>query len=338
MPKNRSKYINIADFINDGFATTFILGARGVGKTIGAFVYMINQFKENGSKGIYLRRYQIEVEKAGIDAGLLSELTGSEITRETIEIESVDYDFILVDGEPAIYMLALNTLGKYKSSAFPGVSIIIYDEFIDIKNRELKNETDIFYQFAMTIYRDFRKYKALFLANNTNIFNCYFLDLEVLPKGRVTKFREDSIKIIAYETSSILDNERNNTPLARIVRKLEGEESTSLDNIPKGNYEDFIRRIPKNVKYTRTYKLNGAMYGEFFDGTNYYISNKCDKNYKLKEALSYDDVDEYFKLVDGEKYYTLRAYFLGGKVFFTNVKTRSMFIKRFKKISLVGGV
>lgn len=190
----------------------------------------------------------------------------------------------------------------------------------------------------MTIYRDFRKYKALFLANNTNIFNCYFLDLEVLPKGRVTKFREDSIKIIAYETSSILDNERNNTPLARIVRKLEGEESTSLDNIPKGNYEDFIRRIPKNAKYTRTYKLNGAMYGEYFDGTNYYISNKCDKNYKLKEALSYDDVDEYFKLVDGEKYYTLRAYFLGGKVFFTNVKTRSMFIKRFKKISLVGGV
>lgn len=205
MSKKQSKYINIADFINDGFATTFILGARGVGKTIGAFVYMINQFKETGAKGIYLRRYQIEVEKAGIDAGLLSELTGSEITRETIEIEAVAYDFILVDGEPAIYMLALNTLGKYKSSAFPGVNIIIYDEFIDIKNRELKNETDIFYQFAMTIFRDFIKYKALFLANNTNIFNCYFLDLEVLPKGRVTKFREESIKIIAYETSSILD-------------------------------------------------------------------------------------------------------------------------------------
>lgn len=46
MPKNQSKYINIADFINDGFATTFILGARGVGKTIGAFVYMINNFND----------------------------------------------------------------------------------------------------------------------------------------------------------------------------------------------------------------------------------------------------------------------------------------------------
>ena len=155
MSKKQSKYINIADFINDGFATTFILGARGVGKTIGAFVYMINQFKETGAKGIYLRRYQIEVEKAGIDAGLLSELTGSEITRETIEIEAVAYDFILVDGEPAIYMLALNTLGKYKSSAFPGVNIIIYDEFIDCNEYDVEFHFVDGVKFVKTLYRPF---------------------------------------------------------------------------------------------------------------------------------------------------------------------------------------
>lgn len=333
--KKETKYIDLKKFIQDEYATTFILGARGVGKTINAFVYMIENFKRDKKLGIYLRRYLTEIETSAIDFKLIGTLTDTEITREKININGVMYDMILVDGEPCIYMLALSVVGKYKSSAFTDVDIIIYDEFIDLKDRELKNETTLYLQFAMTVFRDFTKYKALFLANNTNIFNNYFLDFEVLPKSKVTKFRDKSIKIVTYKTSQELDEEREKTPLAGLVNLVEGVDNSSLDNKPSGSFEDFIRPLNKNAKYLYTYKLKKIIFGVYRHGNYMIISSKYDPNFKKVFALTFDDVSETIPILEFEDYTILRNMFLNGLVFFTDVKTRSLFIRRFKKAGFI---
>ena len=329
--KKQSKFINLNDFISDNYATTFILGARGVGKTIGAFLLMINNFVNHNTKGVYMRRYNTEIETTAIDLSLLSELSNHKISRDKVDVNGVTTDMILVDNKPAIYMVALSVAGKYKSNSYSDAEIIIYDEFIDLRNRELKNETKLFLNFAMTVFRDFTKYKALFLANNTNIFNNYFLDFEIIPTGKITKFRNKGIKIVVYKTSVTLDNERNSTSLAKLVRDIEGENNSSLSNIAVGNFEDFIRKLDKNCRYMGTYKLDGQYFGCYATKQNdFIISKKYDLSSNYSCALSYDDVSEEFPLVDFQRYMYLRNSFYNLHVFFTDVKTRSMFVKKFK--------
>jgi Podovirus DNA encapsidation protein (Gp16). len=105
----QSKYINLRNFLQEGYTTTFILGARGVGKTVNAFLTMIDEFKKTGRKGVYLRRYDTEIDTASINFKLINQLSDTEITRDNVELDGVRTDVILVDDEPAIYMCSLST-------------------------------------------------------------------------------------------------------------------------------------------------------------------------------------------------------------------------------------
>lgn len=179
------------------------------------------------------------------------------------------------------------------------------------------------------------KFKAVFVANATNLFNCYFLDLEILPTATITRNKDLGVKIVMYKTSEELQQEQLSSKLARIVQHIEGEEGSSLTNTFKGNFDTFIRKLGKNDKYLGTYKLNDALYGAYKHGSDVIISSKADPNFKFKLALSYGDVDEEFALVDWERYQTLRQMFLRQHVFFTDIRTRTIFMKRFKKSSLM---
>lgn len=332
--KNEKKYINIMDFMQKEYPLTFILGARSVGKTISAFTTLIKHFKETGERGVYIRRYDTEIETSAINLSLLGQLTGSEINRGKVKVNGVATDMIMVDGEPAIYMLALSVASKYKSNSFDNVWLVIYDEFIDLDNRELRSETKKFMQFMMTVFREYDKLRATFLANATNIFNCYFLDFEVMPESRVTKYKELGIKIIMYQTSEELKQEQINTVMSKLVSKLEGDEGSSLENKFTANFDNFISKLSKNAKYIGTYKLNDELYGCYKEKDYYLISRKYDEGFKRKNALSYEDVDEDFELINWDAYSTLRGWFMKRRVRFTDVKTRTAFIRRFKKMSL----
>lgn len=321
--------------MQDSYPWTFIVGSRSCGKTISGFVTMINEFLETGKRGIYLRRYDTEIERTAIDMGLIGSLTGTEVAREKVKINGVFTDVITVNEEPAIYMIALSVAGKFKSNAFPSISFLYFDEFIDMNGRELKDETNKFLQFAMTVFRDMIQFKAVFVANATNLFNCYFLDLEILPTSTITRNKDLGVKIVMYKTSEELQQEQLSSKLARIVQHIEGDEGSSLTNTFKGNFDTFIRKLGKNDKYLGTYKLNDTLYGAYKHESDVIISSKADPNFKFKLALSYGDVDEEFALVDWERYQTLRQMFLRQHVFFTDIRTRTIFMKRFKKSSLM---
>lgn len=303
--------------------------------TISSFTEAIKTFKKTGKRSIYMRRFDTEIERTAIDLSLIGSLTNTEVAREKVKINGVNTDVITVDGEPAIYMIALSVAGKFKSNAFPNIDLIMMDEFIDMNGRELKDETNKFLQFAMTVFRDMNNFKALFVANATNLFNCYFLDLEMLPTAKITRNKELGVKIVMYETSEELKQEQLSTKLARIVEHVEGDNGSSLTNTFKGNFDTFIRKLEKNDKYLGTYKLNDTLYGAYKHGKDVLISPKADSNFKFKCALSYGDVDEEFGLVTWERYQTLRQLFFRQHVFFTDIRTRTIFMKRFKTPSLM---
>ena len=329
-----SKYIHVSSFEQDAYPVTFIIGARGVGKTVHALSENLKRCFENGTQFIYLRRYQTEIDTLSINLALLSDLIGHEITLDNIKDESGRTSkMILVDGEPVCYILALSVASKYKSNDYSKVDKIVYDEFIDINGRELKNETKLFINFAMTVFRDFSKYRALFLANATDLYNCYFLDFEVMPRSTVTKFHDKGIKIIMYRTNAELDDERLNTVLAKQVGLIEGADGSSLSNNFDNQFNDFLDKVKNGDKYICTYRLNGAYYGMFYHQADqrYIISDKADLTFKRKKALKFEDATNDFPVVDFDDFSALRGIFKGTHLFFTNAKTRTYFIKYLKK-------
>ena len=332
----QEKYINLNNFIDEKHRFTFILGARGVGKTINTFVTAINRYKKDKAKSIYLRRYQVEVDTVGIDIPLLSQLTKSDITREKVYMEGAveKMDMVLVDGEPAIYMIGLSTSAKVKSTSFADVARIYYDEFIDMNGRELSNETSKFLQFSKTVFRDSRKFSAIFLANATNLYNNYFLDFEVLPSSRVTKVGD--FKIIMYQTSEELLKQDEGTALTRAIIKIEGEEGSTIANKFDNEFNDFITKLNRGEKQVITLEMNDNIFYLYERSGEIVISTNGNNSNKQKYALRFVDIRENYPLIPTEVYNIIKQHFQNTTLLFTDVKTRSTFIRYLQKSRFAG--
>lgn len=81
------------------------------------------------------------------------------------------------------YFIALSVANKYKSTAFPRVKWIVFDEYILEKGatRYLPNEAVAFNNLYSTIDRYKDKTRVLFLANAVSITNPYFIEYKISP-------------------------------------------------------------------------------------------------------------------------------------------------------------
>ena len=206
----------------------------------------------------------------------------------------------------------------------------VYDEFIDPRGRELKNETRLFLNFAMTVFRDFSKYKALFLANATNLYNCYFSDFEILPKYRITKFSKLGIKLVMYDTSEQLYNEHKHSILGRQVELIEGANNSSLENNFDNQFDDFIAKLSKKAKYRATLRLDNIDYGLYQEKHYAVVSNKADLSFTTAFAMRMDDASDERPVIDYRQIMIMINNFKNGQLRFSDVKTRSQWLKFFK--------
>lgn len=327
----QNKYFDITNFYDSNYPTTFVLGARGVGKTVSSLAWLIKKSYKDKAKFVYLRRYQVEIDTLGLPLRLLSKLTGLDVTIDHITDDSGrSSKMIMVQGENddkpigVGYLLALSVVSKYKSSDYSGVWIILYDEFIDINDRELKNEVNIYLNFAMTVFRDFSKYRSIFLANATNLYNCYFVEFNFYPSGAISKNKELGIKIVMYRTSIEL-NKRNKLPLAKMMEAV-NQDDPSLSNKFSVEY-GFVSKLNGKSKCKELLLYNGKNYGLWFDGNTFYLSDKFDKD--VKRWVSLDSVKEdYFYNPIAIK--TMSNLLINGQLFFTNETIRGIFMKLFK--------
>lgn len=323
-----SKFIDVGQFLADNYATTYIIGARGVGKTVSSLVYAVKKAYEANEKFIYLRRYQTEIDTLGLNLKLLSDLSGHKVAMEQVPDDSGRTSFMITaDSKPVGYLLALSVASKYKSTDYTGVFIIIYDEFIDIRGRELHGEVNLFLNFAMTVFRDFSKYKALFLANATDVFNCYFIAFNLIPRGKITKNKELSIKVVMYQTSAEL-NRRNRTALAKLVYALDSDDPALSNDFRIS--DDYIQKQQPNAKCIYVMHLQGRDYG-LWKGDYYTLSPKFDPG---APKVSIDGLEPEY---DFRPYYisSIATMLIGHSLSFSDLVTRGVWLKYLKEKRLI---
>lgn len=166
----------------------FVVGSRGGGKSFGVKRMCINRFLKKGTQFFYLRRYEAELNRVSTFFDDIKPF----YPEHEFKVKGGNF---YIDNEICGYYQSLNTGYKLKSSSFPLVTVIFFDEFLVEKGQSgyLKNEVEMFLHLFETIARMRENCVAIFVANATSVINPYFSNFGIVirPGSRFTMVGEE---------------------------------------------------------------------------------------------------------------------------------------------------
>lgn len=299
----------------------FIVGARGVGKTYGCKEWAIKDFLKNRNQFVYVRRYKEELKK-------------SDKFFEDIKINFPGHEFkvnkpnFYIDGELAGTCIALSTAKIEKSTPFPRVNKIIFDEFILDKgfHRYLPDEVTNFLELYSTIAR-LRDVKVMFLSNALTFTNPYFIYFDIqVPYG--TNFRSENDILIEVVKNDEYTKVAGETRFSQIIKNTPYYDY-SVNNKFLRDTNTFIERKSEHSKFVFTLVYKGEKYGVWIDYTKglEYVSKDYDPNSKAVYAITTDDHTPNTMLLKGHKSVLVESfikYYKLGLVRFESVNIKNI--------------
>lgn len=189
---------NKIDEFNADFKIIF--GSRGTGKSYGIKKKVIDNFFNSEEKGqfVIVRRFEADIKQKIAQtyfsdmADYLAETYHSKIKyyQGQFWIKDLDEPDSGIKGARVCgYMMALNLTERYKSTAYPDVTTIAFEEYMSMNNRYLSDEISLFNNFISTIVRKRKNVSVYMLANAISRYNPYTAELGI----DLSKIEVDSI-------------------------------------------------------------------------------------------------------------------------------------------------
>lgn len=189
---------NKIDEFNADFKIIF--GSRGTGKSYGIKKKVIdNYFNSDGEEQfVIVRRFEADIKQKIAQtyfadmADYLAETYHAKIKyyQGQFWIKDLDEPDSGIKGARVCgYMMALNLTERYKSTSYPSVTTIVFEEFMSMNNRYLSDEISLFNNFISTIVRKRKNVSVYMLANAISRYNPYTSELEI----DLSKIEVDSI-------------------------------------------------------------------------------------------------------------------------------------------------
>lgn len=309
-----------------------ILGERGVGKSFSSKRFVMNKFLKSGEQFIYLRRYKTELDTSL--ATFFDDLRekGYFVDHDLEVSKSKMLTKFYCDGKICGYAVPLSTCNILKSTSFPKVSTIIFDEFLlDSAGvyRYLSNhEPELLCDVIETVGR-LRDIRVLMLGNNTGFYSspyAAYWGLE-LPYNAEFKTFKDGLIIVQYIKNEEYRNAKKKTKFGRLIAGTNYGDY-AIDNQSLRENTDFLEKRPSKSKYHGTLIINGESFGVWCgDNAFVYISEDYDPNTLYKFACKYEDHNEKSVLLTARENwllsYVIRAY-KQGWVRFENPKIKAV--------------
>ena len=266
-----------------------VLSNRGGGKTFNMTRWAIDDFKKTGSQCAWVRRYQTEIDEMLLNGKFF------DAVREYYPDDELKIDGNLgyVNGEVAIYFIALSTSRQLKSNNYPFVNKIIFDEFIIDKGRitYIKNEVEVFLDLYETIARTRDNVRAVLLANSVTIVNPYFLFFNVKPDTNKRFTVSGQVCIELFTDEDFIDAKKK-TRFGQLVNGTRyGDYAINnqwlLDN------DTFIEPKTAKAEFMLSLKYNGIVYGFWVDykAGLIFVNRQYDPSSYRQYCLQKDDHD-----------------------------------------------
>lgn len=316
-------YLNVDAIMNEPYPFTFIIGARGVGKTYGVLKYIY----ENVDFSIILRRTQQQSDIISnntmqpyltLNNDMLWDVRVSSIAKNLAGL----YKDIEENPTPFSYICALSTFANLRGFDASNVSVIFYDEFIPEANaRPIKMEYETLLNMYETVNRNRElkgkpPVKLVCCANSNTIDNPYFIGLGIVNKVASMQNKGKSVYtddkrglMVINLTDSPISKAKKNTALYRLAG--DGEfTSMALSNVYKGVEYDYVCKCPIIEHIPRVTVGEITIY-RHKSKDRFYVSTHRTGS-PVKYSSSTDDLLRYrqaCKLVFGSAFYDGRVLF-----------------------------
>ncbi len=282
-----SMYYNVDSALSYNALFTMIMGGRGIGKTFSAKKRAIKNFLNKGEQFVYLRRYKTELKKA-------VPTFFADVAREF-----PDHKFkstskgLYIDEQLAGFCMTLSTQVVEKSTAYPDVTLVIFEEFLidpSSSYHYLRNEVEIFLEAYSTIARD-RDVRVLFLANNVSLYNPYFLyfGLRLTGDETIAKAKDGDVILLKVSSEAFADHMAK-TRFGKIIAGTSYGEY-AIGNVSLRDSNAFIEKKQGTAYYYFGFYFGGDFYGVWRDDKVglMYCSEDYDPSYPIKYTLSMAD-------------------------------------------------
>lgn len=193
-----------------------IFGERSNGKTTSVLSYILEEFIKSGYKkqGAIIRRWSEDF-KGKNGSQMCETLVALDFVNKwskgkynTILYNSQRWYLAKVDNDgkklaiceiPFLYAFSLSSEEHYKSTSYPNIKNILFDEFIT-RDYYLPDEFIIFQNLLSTIIREKDDVKIFMCGNTINKYCVYFSEMGL---NNITKMKQGDIDVYSYGESEL---------------------------------------------------------------------------------------------------------------------------------------
>lgn len=218
----KKTYYNPNEILKANADYNLIIGERSNGKTYAILKHCISEYWKSGKKKqfAYVRRWKEDVIGKRAEQVFSALVSNGEIGKITKgEFNTVKYGagkFTLANWndekqkyetaeKPFCFCFALSEMEHDKSTAYPSISNIVFDEFIT-RRFYLPDEFVLFMNVVSTIVRDRQIDRIFLLGNTVNKYNPYFENFGIskdLVQGEIVKYNfAETVLAIEYCASN----------------------------------------------------------------------------------------------------------------------------------------
>ena len=209
------KYWDIRNILSRNAHYNVIFGERSNGKTYGVLQYALEQyFSGFGRLGI-IRRWEEDFRlkqastmfDALVQNGVINKLSHGKWNGVHYQShrwflclrDNQNPKNVKIDEEPFAYAFALSSDEHYKSSSYPHITTILFDEFLT-RNTYLADEFVRFTSILSTIIRLRTNVKIFMCGNTVNQYSPYFTEMGL---SNIKKMQRGTIDVYSYGDSGL---------------------------------------------------------------------------------------------------------------------------------------
>lgn len=291
-------YYNFDKLFSYNFLIAFVIGERGVGKSFNSKLAVLKKFIRTGEQFLYIRRYKTELDTALSNFWDDLQANGYFDDLKLEVKKSKMLTKFLCDGEVCGYAIPLSTANILKSTPFPNVSTIIFDEFLlDTGGtyRYLKHEVTMFLDVIESVGRLRDNLKVILLGNALNVHaSPYFAywDLELPQNGSEFRTFKDGAIVVNYIRNLEYRKAKKASKFGKLI---DGTDygRYAIDNEVLRENNSFIQKRPASSVFEAVIVVNGLNLGIWNGHDGYmYLSEKYDPNTIYRFVFNYNDHTE----------------------------------------------
>lgn len=304
-----------------------VLSNRGGGKTFNCTCWAIDDFKKKKAQTVWVRRYQTEIDEM-LQNGKFFDAVRDFYPDDELKIEG---NLGMVNGEVAVYFVALSTSRQLKSNNYPMVNKIVFDEFIIDKGRitYLKNEVEVFLDLYETIARTRDNVRAVLLANSVTIVNPYFLFWNIKPNTSKRFTVKGQVCVELFTDADFVAQKKK----SRFGQLVSGTRygDYAIDNKWLLDNDTFIAPKSAKAEFMLGMKYAGVMYGfwvDYHEGL-IYVNRQYDPSSYSLYCLTKDDHEANLLLIkslaDSKRVQRIVFAFRNGLLRFEDMQVKNQF-------------